>query len=244
MTCMYSLRLSPSGILISMGGESEALRLLRTERPPWPGPLPSGGARWRRCGVRPSARCRGIRRACADRSWGSRRRRSRAPPRTRSSICRSSGSACVVWPGRLDLPKSRFNTLRGLISAGSGLGRRTETAMRVIALVQPFLVFLVRLRHRGQFQRRQRGEAADVIRRDLVRGNADVDPVAVVRVGQLGGEPGGKFERVRRAVERGDRHAGDALHHQALVEHGPQRFERRRRRGEEALRRSWARTGP
>ena len=28
ITCMYSLRLSPSGILISMGGESEALRLL------------------------------------------------------------------------------------------------------------------------------------------------------------------------------------------------------------------------
>ena len=26
MTCMYSLRLSPSGILISMGGESDALR--------------------------------------------------------------------------------------------------------------------------------------------------------------------------------------------------------------------------
>ena len=109
--------------------------------------------------------------------------------------------------------------------------------MRVIALVQPFLIFLVRLRHRGQFERGQCGEAADIVRRDLVRGNANVDPVAVVRVGELCGEPGGEFERMRRAVERRDRHPRDALDHQALVEHGPQRFEGRRRRGQESLRR-------
>ena len=116
--------------------------------------------------------------------------------------------------------------------------------MRVIALVQAFLVFLVRLRHRGQFQRRQRREAADVVGRDLVRGNRNVDPVARVRIRQRGGEPGGEFERMRRAVERSDGHAADALHHQALIEHGPQRFQDRRRRRQEAGRIGSARTAP
>ncbi len=58
---------------------------------------------------------------------------------------------------------------------GDGLRRRAKAAVRIIALVQPFLVFLLRLRHRGQFQRRQRREGAHVVGGDLVRGNRDVD---------------------------------------------------------------------
>ena len=42
----------------------------------------------------------------------------------------------------------------------------------------------------------------------------------LLRVRQRGREPGGQFQRVRRAVERRDGHAGDPLHHQALIEHG------------------------
>ncbi len=50
---------------------------------------------------------------------GSLRRRSLAPPITRSSICRSRGSVWTMCPDRSDFPKSRLRTLRGLISAGT-----------------------------------------------------------------------------------------------------------------------------
>ena len=64
------------------------------------------------------------------------------------------------------------------------LRRAAEAAVRVVRLVEPLLVLHVRLRHRRQFQRRQRRERADVIRHDLVGRDRDVDHVALVRVGQ------------------------------------------------------------
>ena len=109
--------------------------------------------------------------------------------------------------------------------------------MRVIPFVQPFLVLLMRLRHGGQFQRRQRREAADVIRGDLVGGDANVDPVAMIRVRQFRRQPRGKLQRMRRTVEGRDRHARNALHHQALLQHGLQRLDVRRRRRQKTLRR-------
>ena len=146
---------------------------------------------------------------------------------------RLCASLCQAWSV---LPKSRLSTLRGFDLGGDGLRRRAEAAVRIVPFVQPLLVLLVRLRHRGQFQRRQRGEAAHVVGGDLVRGNRDVDLVPRVRIRQLRREPSRQLERVRCAIERSDRNARDALHQQALVEHGPQRFQGRRRRRQKALR--------
>ena len=108
--------------------------------------------------------------------------------------------------------------------------------MGVVALVESFLILFVRLRHRRQLQRWQRCELTNVVRSDLIGRDPDVDLPAMVRIGQLRREPCRQLQSVRRSVERLDRHTRDALHHQALINDGAQRFERWRRFRQEGLR--------
>ena len=139
-------------------------------------PPPVGGFRWRRCGAPPSARCRGTRRAFCWSPLAKVRRRSRAPPSTRSSIWRSSGLAWVTAFLAAFAEEPVQHVAR--IGLGrNGLRGRAETAVIVVGLVQAFLVLLPRLGHGGQLERRKQGMGADIVGHDLVGGNGDVDAV-------------------------------------------------------------------
>ena len=145
-----------------------------------------------------------------------------------------------VVPGRraglVGFAKQSIEHIAGIDLRGHRLRGRAETAMRIVPFVQPFLILLVRLRHRRQFERGQRGQPADVVRRDLIGGDGDVDLVAMIGVRQRSRQPRREFQRVRGAVERLDRHTGDALDHEALIQHGAQGFDGRWWRRQELFR--------
>src|SRR5436190_2132046 len=86
-----------------------------------------------------------------------------------------------------------------LISIGGECLRgRAKAAVRIIGLVQPLLVILVRLWHGSQFQGRQRRVMPHVVRGDLVGRIRNVDQAASVRIRNSRREPRRQFEGVRR----------------------------------------------
>ena len=90
---------------------------------------------------------------------GNVRRRSLAPPRTRSSMLRSrelSGDDSRAAAALFLFVEQAIEHVAWIDLGGDRLRRGAKAAVRIVPLVQPFLVFLPRLRHRGQFQRRQR----------------------------------------------------------------------------------------
>ena len=101
-----------------MGAESVAWRL--DGRTPFsPEPLPAGGFRWLRCGVPPSAHCPDIRRAFADLPGPGCDAGHEFPEDAVEHLTVSG----LVWEALASLPrfpKSRFKTLRGSVSAGTG----------------------------------------------------------------------------------------------------------------------------
>ncbi len=123
MTCMYSLRLSPSGMRISIGTDPAAAVSARATPA-----LDSVASFWRVwiAAIRRSTD-RTLSRYSSSLCWSSALsfpRRSFAPPSTRSSIDRSSASADVL-PAGVPAPasrhwNSRLRTFRGFTSAGIG----------------------------------------------------------------------------------------------------------------------------
>ena len=93
-------------------------------------------------------------------------------------------------PGLTGLSKKPVEHAAGIGFGRDGLGGRAEAAVRIIPLIESLLIFLVRLGHRGQFQRRQGRQPAHVVGRDLIRRDGNVDLIPPVRVRQHRGEPG------------------------------------------------------
>ena len=134
-------------------------------------------------------------------------------------------------PSFLGLPKEPIENVPRIDFGWYGLSGRTKTAVRIVPLVEAVLVLLVRLGHRGQLQRRQRREASDKIRSDLVSRNCDFNHIPLICIGQRRGQPCRQLERMGSPIERGDWNPRNPLHHEALVQHRPQRSQGRRWRG-------------